>query len=47
LLLLLLIHKYLGDLFLKASFSSKDAVLTCTFFDIFCLNIFTKNSVYV
>jgi hypothetical protein len=34
----LLIHKYLGDLFLKLSFSSRDAVvLTCTFLGTFCL----------
>src|SRR3569833_1514168 len=31
------IHKYLFCLFLKSSFSSWDAVLTCTFLGTFCL----------
>ena len=37
LLLMLHIHKYLFGLFLKASFSSTDAVLTCIFLGTFCL----------
>src|SRR3954468_2389888 len=37
LLLLLHIHKYLSGLFLKAYFSSLDAVFTCTFLGTFCL----------
>src|SRR6476620_3652589 len=37
LLRVLLTHKYLFCLFLKSSFSSLEAVLTCTFLGTFCL----------
>ena len=41
------IHKYLTGLFLKASFSSLDAVFTWTFLGTFCLNPHFLNTVNV